>query len=156
MRVWTMVTARKADAEVADQIRSSLRRPAYNVYGIYDAVVELEAGNEKEIKSLLDQMERLPLVASNTTYVVTSPKTKEEARRKPFAYILVDAAPGQSNHVRDKFYQLEEVQKADIVLGPYDIFVEVAVDSLAELRRILTKVFGTSGLIKTVTMITLE
>ena len=74
----------------------------------------------------------LDSVGSATTYVSVSQNTKDlnESVSPRFlggfgsrVFLLIDTAPALSQSILEKLFQLAEIEKADLVLGPVDIVV---------------------------------
>jgi len=164
MRAWIMVNARTATLEAGKRIRSELRLPVTSVWGIYDEVVEVNIDSsgklyDEVIGKLSDEViakiDELEEVAACTTYLAIDEKSKRpEKIGKQHAFSLIDTTQPKSKEVRDKLFSLDEVQKADIVLGPFDVIVEYVTDDLPGLFKAQEKLlFGTTGVVKTVTLI---
>lgn len=150
-----MVTQKTTMFKIADSIRDGLKVKAYDLLGIYDLVVELNAETIAEIDKYVRKIKEFPLAASTTTYLATDEKTKPEPElKRPAAYVLVNTTPLRVNEVRDQIYTFEGVQKADIVWGPYDIVLEVHADSLSDFVEMLQKAYLVTGIVKTVTLLT--
>jgi DNA-binding Lrp family transcriptional regulator len=141
-RAWSLITVGNSTvANITDKVTQLLPGTnAFNVYGLYDTIVELKATNDVELTNLIGKIEQIPDVAATTTYYVHRPELGKHAvvrPRRPFAFGLVDAAPAQSAALLEEFNKLEKVQNSDMLLGSYDILIEIAVDGLAELRDFL-------------------
>uniref|UniRef100_A0A7V4JQV3 Lrp/AsnC family transcriptional regulator n=1 Tax=Thermodesulfobacterium geofontis TaxID=1295609 RepID=A0A7V4JQV3_9BACT len=53
------------------------------------------------------------------------------------AYILINTQIGQTQKVVEELKKLPEAKKIDIIMGPYDIIVEVEVTTYEDLSYIL-------------------
>lgn len=54
------------------------------------------------------------------------------------AYVLIVANPGATKSVHTALQQLEGVTACHEVMGPYDIVVEIQVENLSDVPRILS------------------
>ena len=54
------------------------------------------------------------------------------------AYVLIVTDPGRTRHVTEALTNLSHVQAVSEVMGPYDIVVEILVESLTEIPPILS------------------
>jgi DNA-binding Lrp family transcriptional regulator len=162
-KAWSLITVgRSTVADITEKVTQLLPGTnAFNVYGLYDTIVELKATNDVDLTNFIGKIEQIPDVAATTTYYVHRPELGKHTvvrPRRPFAFGLVDAAPAQSAALLEEFNKLEQVQNSDILLGSYDILIEIAVDGLAELRDFLqqlnnTKIDGKGVTFKIMTMI---
>lgn len=72
------------------------------------------------------------------------------------AYILIVADPGRTKEVFAQLRQVPGVVEAHEVMGPYDIVVEVEVESLAEIAPILgTRIRKIEGIQSTTSLVAL-
>ncbi len=72
------------------------------------------------------------------------------------AYVLVVADPGQTKQVKEKLRDVPKVTEIQEVMGPYDIVVEIEVDSLQEVPAILgERIRVIEGLQSTTSLVTL-
>lgn len=53
------------------------------------------------------------------------------------AYILINTQIGQTQRVVEELKRISEVKKIDIIMGPYDIIVEIEVPNYEDLSNIL-------------------
>ncbi len=53
------------------------------------------------------------------------------------AYILINTQIGQTQKVADELKKIPEVKKMDIIMGPYDIIIEIEVPSYEDISQIL-------------------
>jgi DNA-binding Lrp family transcriptional regulator len=53
------------------------------------------------------------------------------------AYVLIVTNPGATRHVRETLTQLAGVEEIHEVMGPYDIVLELVVESLSDVPPIL-------------------
>lgn len=138
-----------------DQIRNQLKMRATEVIGPYDVVVEIDAESLQDLyRNHLTKIDLLETVASTTTYPAAYSRTKDKLS-KPTAFILIDVAPGEHEAVRDTIYdQIAEVQKADIILGTFDIMAEISCP-LGELYNVLDKIVTIRGVLRTLTLVSL-
>lgn len=154
MHVWIMVSAKRASLDVGKLIRDSLNLDAIEVLGLYDVVVRADVESLSDLwENHISLINSLPLVGGCTTYLSLSERTKKVYRR-PSAFILIKAAQSEHKEIQDKIFDIEEVQKVDIVLGAYDMIAEVITD-LTGLFKVVRKVMNvSSNILKTVTMVT--
>jgi len=136
---------------VAEAIKSQLGFESRNLYGIYDAVVLVEATSLDELNSKVWKIIGLDEVATTNTFVAmkSGHKTTEH---KPTAYILIDTTAKNDGSIQEETMRIEQVSKSDIVLGTYNIVVEVATKPKEDLREVLTKLVKIPGILKTVTL----
>jgi len=72
------------------------------------------------------------------------------------AYVLVVTDPGKTHHVREEIRKIKEVDELHEVMGPYDIVVEIVVDSLQDIPTILSDRIRTlDGIQSTTSLVTL-
>lgn len=164
MRAWILVNAKTASLDSRQQILAKNYESVVNchlLWGLYDAIVEInmESRNRlyddvmREMDILTNDILSLSEIARINTLIVSNEKTKENSDKRPFAYIFVNTMPEDIIEVRDRFFDIESVQNADIVLGTFDIVIEIAVDSLNELKEAMNGIFGTTGISRTITSI---
>lgn len=73
------------------------------------------------------------------------------------AYSLISAEPGMTSQVFEKVSEMEGVQSAETVAGPYDVVARIEVDSLEKLTgTIFGKIRGVEGVTNTTTLIVVE
>ena len=53
------------------------------------------------------------------------------------AYVLVVCDPGKTRHVHDEILKVSNIVEMHEVMGPYDIVVELVVESLSDVPPIL-------------------
>ena len=71
-------------------------------------------------------------------------------------YVLVVTDPGKTHHVREEIRKIKEVDELHEVMGPYDIVVEIVVDSLQDIPTILSDRIRTlDGIQSTTSLVTL-
>jgi len=150
-----MVSSKKAGTNAGDQIRAKGFK-AKDVLGPYDVVVEVYA---KGITELFEQritpINLLPEIGACTTYLAVDERTREDTKEEPFAYILMDVSQPELIITRNKIFEdHREIQKADIVLGPFDIVAEVGVHSIQELAQLFRDLTKNPGILRTVTLTT--
>lgn len=72
------------------------------------------------------------------------------------AYVLVVTDPGKTRHVHDEILKVPRVVEMHEVMGPYDIVVEIEVDSLQDIPTILGERIRTiDGIQSTTSLVTL-
>ncbi len=72
------------------------------------------------------------------------------------AYVLIVTDPGQTKQVREELKHVPNVTEMNEVMGPYDIVVEIVVDSLQEVPAILgERIRVIDGIQSTTSLITL-
>ena len=70
------------------------------------------------------------------------------------AIVLLCVIPGEEYRVQEELLQLEEVEKASITFGEYDLFLEVQVPKIKMLGQLISrKIRKIEGVQKTVTLI---
>jgi hypothetical protein len=67
------------------------------------------------------------------------------------AYILIEMQLGFSNEVINKIMEIDEVRKASIIAGDFDIIVRVKTHELEQLHLVTSKIQQIKGINKTVT-----
>jgi len=149
-----MITQKGPVFEVANMIRNDLGFLAVDVLGIYDVVVEIISDDIKGLQDKIKKIEKQPWLASVTPYFAVE-ETTTKPTGLPFAYVLIETTPDKIEDLRDYISKnVQGAQKVDIVWGPFKIIVEVCVDSLDEFLSSLNSIYGTEGLLKTVSLIT--
>lgn len=53
------------------------------------------------------------------------------------AYILINTQIGKTQKVVEELRNIPEIKKLDVIMGPYDIIVEVEVPSYEEISKLL-------------------
>jgi DNA-binding Lrp family transcriptional regulator len=72
------------------------------------------------------------------------------------AYVLVVTDPGKTRHVREEIGKISHVVELHEVMGPYDIVVEIEVESLQDIPTILSDRIRTlDGIQSTTSLVTL-
>jgi DNA-binding Lrp family transcriptional regulator len=72
------------------------------------------------------------------------------------AYVLIVTDPGQTRQVHEKLRNVPKVTEIHEVMGPYDIVVEIEVESLQEVPAILgERIRIIDGLQSTTSLVTL-
>ncbi len=72
------------------------------------------------------------------------------------AYVLVVTDPGKTKHVHDEILKVPRIVEMHEVMGPYDIVVEIEVESLQEIPTILgEKIRTIDGIQSTTSLVTL-
>lgn len=73
------------------------------------------------------------------------------------AIVLLRVIPGKEYRVRDELLQLEEVEKASITFGEYDLFLEINVPKIKMLGPLISqKIRQVTGVQKTITLIIID
>ncbi|MCS7199030.1 MAG: Lrp/AsnC ligand binding domain-containing protein [Caldimicrobium sp.] len=57
------------------------------------------------------------------------------------AYVLINTQIGQTQRVAEELKKISEVKKLDIIMGPYDIIVEIEVSNYDEISKLLLEKF---------------
>jgi len=57
------------------------------------------------------------------------------------AYVLINTQIGQTQKVVEELKKIPEVKKIDIIMGPYDIIVEIEVSTYEDISNILLNKF---------------
>jgi DNA-binding Lrp family transcriptional regulator len=72
------------------------------------------------------------------------------------AYVLVVTDPTKTRHVHEEISKVEHIVELHEVMGPYDIVVEIEVESLQEIPTILGERIRTiDGIQSTTSLVTL-
>jgi DNA-binding Lrp family transcriptional regulator len=72
------------------------------------------------------------------------------------AYVLVVTDPTRTRHVHEEISKVEHIVELHEVMGPYDIVVEIEVESLQEIPTILGERIRTiDGIQSTTSLVTL-
>ena len=150
-----MVSAKRASLDVGKLIRDSLNLDAIEVLGLYDIVVRANVKSLNDLwENYISLLNSLPLVGSCTTYLSLAERIKQTIQR-PSAFILIKAKQSEHIEIQGKIFDIDEVQKVDIVLGAYDMIAEVVANSIADVFKVVRKVINVSNdILRTVTMIT--
>jgi AsnC family. len=53
------------------------------------------------------------------------------------AYILINTQIGKTQKVVEELRKIHEIKKLDVIMGPYDIIVEVEVPSYEDISKLL-------------------
>ncbi|MCU4138292.1 MAG: DNA-binding transcriptional regulator [Thermodesulfobacteria bacterium] len=53
------------------------------------------------------------------------------------AYVLINTQIGQTQKVAEELKKISEVKKIDIIMGPYDIIIEIEVPTYEDISEIL-------------------
>jgi len=53
------------------------------------------------------------------------------------AYVLINTQIGQTQKVAEELRKISEVKKIDIIMGPYDIIIEIEVPTYEDISEIL-------------------
>jgi len=57
------------------------------------------------------------------------------------AYVLINTQIGQTQKVVEELKKIPEVKKIDIIMGPYDIIVEIEVSAYEDISNVLLNKF---------------
>jgi len=143
-----------AESRIAEGIRRRFHIPAFRVFGPYDVVADLSAENYEEIAAMSLKIRAMPGVLSTTTFSVVYGKSRMNSH--PYAFALLNCLHQKSEEeivaTTDALFALEEVTKADSVLGIYDIVLEICTKTPEELSELLNQIKQTHG-VRTMTMI---
>ena len=149
-----MVTAKLARPEILMRIKERLGFDGLEVYGMYDVVIESEANSIQELHRKINEIDRMGIVRGTETFIVAREgKRKEVHGVNTFAYVLIDTSPGGMEEAQSTVADLGEVKKADIVFGPFDVIVDVAVKNMDELNEVMRKIVSLDSVHKTCTLI---
>ena len=69
------------------------------------------------------------------------------------AYILVETAVGKTREVAEELNQVEGMISVDVVTGPYDIIAHLEARDIASIGDLVTEKVHFSGVVRTVTCI---
>ena len=73
------------------------------------------------------------------------------------AFVLIETVVGKSREVVAALRQLEGVESADLVTGPYDVIVVVLGERLNDIGELVTgKIHPIAGIARTVTCLAIE
>jgi len=149
-----MLTAKIQRPETLAKIKARTGLDGIEVYGPFDVVLEAEVDSISELYRMVTEIDKMGIIHSTTTYVVAQEGKKKATQiPKTFAYVLVDAAPGNIEKVHAGVSEIEEVKKADIIFGPYDIIADIGVRNLDELNRVVRRILSMDSVLKTCTLI---
>ncbi|MFN4197349.1 MAG: Lrp/AsnC family transcriptional regulator [Caldimicrobium sp.] len=57
------------------------------------------------------------------------------------AYVLINTQIGQTEKVVEALKKIEEVKRLDVIMGPYDIIVEIEVPNYEAISKVLLEKF---------------
>jgi len=57
------------------------------------------------------------------------------------AYVLINTQIGQTQKVVEELKNIEEVKRLDVIMGPYDIIVEIEVPNYEDISKLLLEKF---------------
>ncbi|MCX7613613.1 MAG: Lrp/AsnC ligand binding domain-containing protein [Caldimicrobium sp.] len=57
------------------------------------------------------------------------------------AYVLINTQIGQTQKVAEELKRVPEVKKMDVIMGPYDIIVEIEVPNYEDISKLLLEKF---------------
>ncbi|MFN3504680.1 MAG: Lrp/AsnC family transcriptional regulator [Caldimicrobium sp.] len=57
------------------------------------------------------------------------------------AYVLINTQIGQTEKVVEHLRKIEEVKRLDVIMGPYDIIVEIEVPNYEAISKLLLEKF---------------
>lgn len=57
------------------------------------------------------------------------------------AYVLINTQIGQTQKVVEELRKIEEVKRLDVIMGPYDIIVEIEVPNYEDISKLLLEKF---------------
>jgi DNA-binding Lrp family transcriptional regulator len=151
-----MVSAKRSSLDVAKLIRDALNLEAIEVLGPFDVVIRADVKSPQDLwENFISLINSLPLVGSCTTFLSIFERTKPIDQR-PSAFILINATQSEHIAIQEELFKMKEVQKADLVLGTYDIIAEVMANSIPDLFQVVRKVVNVSkNILRTVTMVAL-
>lgn len=163
LRAWVMVVSKVPDLSedsvfsAGDAIRNDLvkEKPGFHlaleVVGPYDVVVEITGDSTGDLYEKTRAIASRDTVASTTTFVAARSYDKKDAVEPPNCCLLVGVAGPYLDHAMEGIRSFDEVVKADIILGPFDMIVMARV-KLGELSLFLDKLLKVRGIVRTVTL----
>ena len=70
------------------------------------------------------------------------------------AFILIETSVGNSRRVLELIQGLPEIQRADVVTGPYDIIAIISAADMSTVADLVTgKIHGAGGVVRTTTCV---
>lgn len=162
MRAWIMVTTKELN--ITEELRENKLSDVVsctNVFGVYDKVIEVRidslnfSTNQKltGFMNYINLINSLTTVLTSTTYFSFEQNTKPWAREKPFAYMLISTIPNEIIKVKNTLLEINEIQKVDVISGPFDILVECTASSLNHFQLVTKKILSIEGILRTSTLI---
>jgi DNA-binding Lrp family transcriptional regulator len=148
-----MVMAKLARSEMLSRIKERTKIEGLEVYGTYDAVLEIEANNVEDLYKKINEVNKVGLIHGLETYIVAREGTRKSIDRKTFAYILLDASPMGIDEVQLRVSDIMNVKKVDVVFGPFDIIVDISVENMDELNNVVREIVSIESVFKTCTLI---
>lgn len=155
MRAWCFVVGgARVHFGIAKSIRDETKCPAYDIFGIYDVIVEITSDSLDHIIAKTDQIETVVGVGTtNTYYAIHEGDSKKGITRKPFAFVMVDTRKEADTSIKNTLLTYGETIKADVVWGPYHVLVEADCDSIESLREFVIKIQRIPDVLKTAAFI---
>jgi len=150
-----MVNAEAATwRDVLENIKDKFKLRAIPLFGPYDIVVEVEKAKDNEdlFENFITPINMIEGVTACTTYSSVGARIKQSPK-EPFAFVVIDGAPRRLKAILDELDMMEEVQKADIVLGPFDLIAQVAASSTSDLKSALARITKIVGVARVLTLI---
>jgi DNA-binding Lrp family transcriptional regulator len=144
---------------MTEEIASEMEKKGFKameVYGPYDLLVEGTIKDDPQVNRNLFNEIVNPIVQRGvkcTTYltaVESEEKEIEEHRR--LIYLLIDVDPRKVISIQTELLKIEEVKKADIVYGPFDVIARLAVRDTEHLRYIIREIEDMPSVISTCTL----
>lgn len=77
------------------------------------------------------------------------------ASQKIKVYILVVTSIGKESEIVSYLKQFPEIKESNAVYGEYDVVAEAEVEDLGKLNQLMSRIRKNSGILKTVTLITM-
>lgn len=155
---WIMVVSKVTNPSkqtvfsAGDTIRDKLGfKEALEVIGPYDVVAEARDESLQGLYETTKLIAELDTVASTTTYISVR-QGKGKSTERPKCCILLEVVLKYIDSIFKTIMDLDEVVRADIILGPFDMIILANVD-LANLSGFLNNLFKkTQGIARSITL----
>lgn len=144
MRAYIMLSAKIGTAKIVSDMKEKGFH-AMEVYGPYDAIIEVKIEDSAEANKhlfhrIVNEINKLSIEC--TTYI---PAQESEEKKIPrgelkSVYVLIRTVPTKMIEAQEELLKMDEVKKADIVYGPFDIIANLLVKNQSHLREIIVKI----------------
>jgi DNA-binding Lrp family transcriptional regulator len=130
-------------------LRKKLVSRAFTIFGYYDLIAEtMEFSDIKELQTnILENIEKVSIdgesaILSTSTYMVLQTHFRTDTA-KPFAFCFLKLMPPY----KDTFEILKKVEgisRESLVLGDYDIILEIEAENLQEAAKVIKRIYKTA------------
>jgi len=158
MRAYVTLIAKQDTQKLLEAIPKDKLHRAMETYGMYDGIAEIRIPDSPQaLSSLFSEVVNKINKAGGkcTTY---APAYERDEKGLPdigkrHVYSFIDCDSTRMIEVQQSIIQIEDVNKADIVYGPFDIIADLVVKDMADLRRVTVQIERLDSVVRVSTLV---